>query len=156
MVSHLFVTLFQLNGAISPPLLFIFLFVLSFHTWPLLDRYGHVKLYSDYILAQWHHYFVRVPCFFNNTAWHYLAISFLINDAISSLPWFFVVFCHRSMFYLRVLVRPLIMITDFIWCNLLIDLALIFILFITNYQKRTKIWQGINLHWINNIKAWCD
>ena len=39
--------LFQWNGTASPSLMFIVVFVLSFHTRPLSDRNRHVTLYSD-------------------------------------------------------------------------------------------------------------
>ena len=116
----------------------------------------HFTLYSDYIPAQWHQYCVHVPCLINNTAWHYLAISFLSNDAISPLPWFIVVFFYNYILYPRAWVRPIITITDFIWSCFLGNLNLFFIFFITNYQERTNIWQVINSQWINNIKSQCD
>ena len=45
-----------------------------------------------------------------------------------------------------------IMITNYIWSTLLIDLTLLFFFFITNYKNRTSIWKVINYHWIKTIK----
>ena len=110
---------FHCNGVVSPLLLFIvlFCFIVSYKTLVRSKLPRHV--YSDYIPAQWNQYFIRVPCLINNVAWHYLAFSFPSNDAISSSPCFIVVFFHHSMFYPRVWLQPLIMITVFIWRTLL-------------------------------------
>ena len=100
--------------------------------------------------------FFRSLCLIDNAAWHCLDLSFMINDAISSLPWFIVVFFYRYMFSPCIWVQPLIIITDFIWSTFMRDLTLPVIFFINNYQNRTNIWEVIHLHWIKNIKAWYD
>ena len=113
-------------------------YISLFHALPLSDQNPHVILYSDYIPAQWRQYFVRDPCMIENASWHYLSISFMRNDAISSLPWFIVVFCHNYMFPPHAWVWPLIMITGFIWITLLRNIT-IFYLLLHQLSKQNKI-----------------
>ena len=73
-------------------------------------------------------------------------------------PWMIVTTCWDHIFHSKYFVGRLyylfidIMITDSIWSNMLSDLTLLFLFFITNHQNRTKICQVINSHWIKTIK----
>ena len=72
-----------------------------------------------YHIIYWRTYSHPPSVIINTLAVDYLAISFMSNDAKSSLPWFIVVFFYHFIFLPRVWVLPLIMITDYIWSTLL-------------------------------------
>ena len=121
------------------------------YIWIILLSYNIITIYHHcFIPAQWRRFTITVvdyyilKFFYDSSSW--------INATIFWDWWL-----HRKYFSEQSYYRYIdIMITNFIWCTLMIDLTIIFILFIANYPNRKNVWKVINLHWINNIKEWCD
>ena len=83
------------------------------------------RYWFDSIISYYGDLFIQEQIYLQKYKW------VIILYICASLPWFFVVFFHNSIFTPCILLWPLIMIDHFIWSILLSDITLLNIFFIS-------------------------